>query len=202
MFAIDISKWNGNVDFKKVKTNTPKVDLVIIRSSEGDGNADPMFLKNVKGCLDNGIPYQVYHFCTWNSADEVQDATAEAKFLIKQLQAAKAPLGIRIWIDTESNKKNIILSRSEMKTYLDTFIATLKAEGYTGYGIYASKGFVTSFYPSPHTFGNLPLWVASYNGKTRPTMPPGWNKYELWQYTDKGRCAGVSTVCDLNRGPA
>lgn len=202
MFAIDISKWNGKVDFEALRFNSPKVDLVIIRCSEGNKNADPMFATNVRGCKAEGFLWQVYHFCTWNDADEVKDATGEAKFLISQLEAVNAPKDTRFWIDTESNKTNIILSRAEMGIYLDTFINVMAAAGYTNPGIYGGKGFISSFYPLNHKYGNLPLWVASYNGKTKPTMPPGWKTYELWQYTDKGQVKGVKTACDLNRGPA
>jgi lysozyme len=198
MFAIDLSKWNGMVDFKKLKTNNPKVDTVIIRASQGTNNADPMFLTNVKGCIDNGFSWGAYHFATWNDSNELRDATAEAQFFIAQLKKAGTPT-YTIWLDTESNKTNIILTKAQMGSYIRTFFAVLKNAGYQDYGIYASSGFVSSFYPSPNPFGNIKLWIASYNGKTKPTMPPGWTNYTLWQYTDQGRVAGVNTLCDLSK---
>lgn len=200
MFAVDFSKWNGKVDFAQLKTNVPKVDLVIMRSSEGSRNADPMLGTYYKECVKHGFPTAVYHFCTWDDTDEVKDATAEAKFLVKCLQAAGIGPAVRVWIDTESNKTNIILSRQEMGIYLDTFMKVLTEAGYKNYGIYGGKGFISAHYPVNHKYGSLPLWVASYNGKTKPTMPPGWTKYELWQYTDQGQVKGVKTRCDLNRG--
>jgi len=202
MFAIDISKWNGTVDFKAMQSNVPKVDLVIIRASEGDKNADPKLQGYVNGCNKYGFPINVYHFATWNDSDEVGDSTKEAQFLIKCLDKAGLPRTTKVWLDTESNKTNIILSREEMKRYIETFFEVLRQNGWNDYGIYAGKGFVSAFYPLPNPFGNIDLWVASYNGKTKPTMPPGWNKYYLWQYTDKGTVKGIKTQVDLNRGPA
>lgn len=200
MFAVDFSKWNGKVDFAALQTNNPKVDQVIIRVAEGDKNADPMFPVYFKECLKYNFATAVYHFCTWNDSDEVKDATNEAKFLVKQLNAAGIGGAVRIWIDTESNKTNIILSREEMGVYLDTFMKVLKDAGYSNYGIYGGKGFISAHFPLNHKYGNLPLWVASYNGKSKPTMPPGWTTYELWQFTDQGQVKGVKTRCDLNRG--
>lgn len=200
MFCIDISKWSGRIDFAELKKNEPKVDQVIMRVSEGDKNPDPMFPVYFKECQTHGFPFAVYHFCTWNDSDEVKDATSEAKFLVRQLQSAMVNPGIRIWIDTESNKTNIILSRQEMGVYLDTFMDVLRQNGYKNYGIYGGKGFISAHFPINHQYGHLPLWVASYNGKSKPTMPPGWDTWELWQWTKEGQVKGVKTRCDLSRG--
>ncbi len=199
--TVDFSKWNGNVNFAEMKLNNPVIDQVIMRAAEGNKNADSMFPTYYKECLKHDFPTAVYHFCTWNDSNEVADATSEAKFLVKILQAQGIGGAIRIWIDTESNKTNIILSREEMRTYLNTFIEVLAQNGYNNPGIYAGKGFVQAHYPINHNFGKYPLWVASYNGKSKPTMPPGWGSYELWQYTDKGQVRGCKTRVDLNRRP-
>lgn len=197
--VVDFSKWNGSVDYVELLKNNPKIVKVIARAAEGDKNADPMFATHSNECKKYSLPFEAYHFCTWNTSDEVADATSEASFLIMRLNVARCSKNIRIWVDTESNKSNIILSREEMGEYLDTFIATLISAGYTNYGIYGGKGFISAHYPLNHKYGSLPLWVASYNGKDKPTMPPGWNTYELWQYTDAGQVKGVKTRCDLNR---
>ena len=199
--TVDFSKWNGKVNFGEMKLNNPTIDQVVMRVAEGDKNADPMFPVYFKECKVHDFPTAVYHFCTWNDADEVGDATKEATFLVKQLQAQGIGGAIRIWIDTESNKTNIILSREEMDTYLKTFIKVLADNEYTNPGIYGGKGFINAHYPINHEFGKYPLWVASYNGKSKPTMPNGWTTYELWQFTDQGQVRGCKTRVDLNRRP-
>jgi GH25 family lysozyme M1 (1,4-beta-N-acetylmuramidase) len=199
--GVDFSKWQGTVSYQELLTNIPKIEFVIIRSSEGSTNADPKFIENVKGAQKFGFPTECYHFCTWDNNNEVVDSTGEAKFLIQCLHMASLPLTTKIWIDTESNKSNIILSREQMRTYINTFIDVLKQNGFNNYGLYAGKGFVTAFYPQPNPFGNIDLWVSSYNGKDKPTMPPGWAKWHTWQKTDSAIVKGVKTKCDLNFRP-
>jgi lysozyme len=46
--------------------------------------------------------------------------------------------------------------------------------------------------------GNYPLWLAQYGSNA--TLPPGWFRYWLWQYTDKGEVPGVTPPTDLNAG--
>jgi lysozyme len=40
------------------------------------------------------------------------------------------------------------------------------------------------------------LWLAQY--ASSPTLPPGFEKYWAWQYTDQGEVAGVDAPTDLN----
>ena len=57
--GIDISYWQGNVDFSKVAKN---VDFVILREGYRK-TMDQKFLEYVDGCKKNGIPIKgVYHF--------------------------------------------------------------------------------------------------------------------------------------------
>ena len=58
--GIDISYWQGKVDFSKVSKS---VEFVILR--EGYRRTiDKRFLEYVQGCKGNSIPiHGVYHFC-------------------------------------------------------------------------------------------------------------------------------------------
>jgi lysozyme len=40
------------------------------------------------------------------------------------------------------------------------------------------------------------LWLAQY--ASSPTLPVGWTKYFLWQYSDKGSVTGISPPTDVN----
>ncbi len=204
--CIDLSKWNSthpsqdgrDVNWNEIANNIPMIDAAIFRASEGATNADPSFQRYVMGAISKGIPWGAYHFATWNSSDEVKDATEEARFFIKTLKTVPLPT-YKIWLDTETNKKNIILTPPELQRYIETFFAELDAQGYHNYGLYASPGFVNQFYPDGHPFGTLPLWVANYTNKPQPKIPKGWNTYELWQYSDQGIVKGIKTRVDLNR---
>lgn len=195
--AVDISKWNGVVDYKKMASNDPQIDLVIIRASEGTGYQDPMFIKNVIGATSQGFKFSSYHFCTWNNSDEISDATQEAKAFVGVLKRVAKP-GYKVWIDTETNKTNIILSPAQLVRYIQTFRHILTEEGYD-HGLYGSRGFFNQFLPDDHPFGEVPLWLANYTNKPQPTLPKGWSKYTLWQWTDQGVVSGINSRVDLNR---
>lgn len=62
--GIDVSKWNGVIDWKKVKSDG--VEFAIIRSSwgkESPSQIDKCFEQNYAGCKANGIPIGTYHYC-------------------------------------------------------------------------------------------------------------------------------------------
>ena len=41
-----------------------------------------------------------------------------------------------------------------------------------------------------------PLWLAHY--ASQPTLPKGWDKYWLWQYSDKASVPGIVAPTDVN----
>lgn len=204
--AIDLSKWNSthpsqdgrDVNWNEIAQNVPMIDAAIFKASEGSNKVDPAFQRYVIGAVSKEIPWGAYHFATWNSNDEVADATQEARHFLKTLKTVPYPT-YKIWLDVETNKTNIILNPQELVRYIQTFFAELEAQGYPNYGLYGSRGFLDSFLPRNHPFGQIPLWIAHYTNKPQPTLPHGWNTYELWQYTDQGICRGIKTRADLNR---
>ena len=58
--GIDVSKWQGEIDWEKVKG--AGVEFAMLRAGYGQGNADSMFARNAAGCEAVGLPYGVYWF--------------------------------------------------------------------------------------------------------------------------------------------
>lgn len=46
---------------------------------------------------------------------------------------------------------------------------------------------------------NHPLWVAHYTSAAKPRIPAPWSFWTFWQYTDRGRVAGIAGGVDINR---
>jgi lysozyme len=192
---IDVSHHQGVIDYKKVKEDPQGVKGVIIKSTEGASTIDSMFLKNVKGCIANNIPWSLYHFATWNSEDEVLDGKTEATFFLKALDMCPSKNILPLFLDIESNDP-IPYTKDEMVTYVKSFTDTVKAAGHK-IGIYASPSFLTTYLPSNHPFTDMKLWVADYGGPINPF--PGWKKAWLHQYTDKGTISGIKYNVDMNK---
>ena len=71
--GIDVSKWQGEIDWEKVKG--AGVEFAMLRAGYGQGNADSMFARNAAGCEAAGLPYGVYWFSyAWSE----ESARAEA----------------------------------------------------------------------------------------------------------------------------
>ena len=72
--GIDVSKWQGDIDFAKVKDSG--VEFVIIRAGYGDGNKDTYFEQNYKNAKAAGLHIGAY----WYSyADSTEAAKKEAQ---------------------------------------------------------------------------------------------------------------------------
>ena len=61
-FGIDISSWQGKVDWDIVGSHVPKVRFVGIRASYGQNFSDPQFKRNWTEAKDRGIPRMAYHY--------------------------------------------------------------------------------------------------------------------------------------------
>lgn len=71
--GIDVSKWNGTIDWKKVKADG--IDYVIIRGGFGNATVDPQFESYIQGASDAGLKIGVYWF---SYATSVTKAIEEA----------------------------------------------------------------------------------------------------------------------------
>lgn len=160
--GIDISKWQGKVDFSKVKM---AVDFAILR--EGYRKAiDQKFIEYVKGCNDNGIQIPgVYHFIYALSVD---DAVTEANSCIKNVKKAGLGKDIIIFADfeydtvTDAKKKGITLGSKECIAFTQAFCETVEKAGYKA-GIYTNQDYYKNMYKG-QLVDKYVLWLADYEG--------------------------------------
>ena len=120
--GIDISQWQGDIDFAKV---TKEVDFVILREGYRQ-STDSKFFEYVQGCRENNILiHGIYHFLyPLNN----QDVLAEAKSCIANFKAANLdPFTVRIWCDLEydtienARKQGVVLGKKEINVFTKTF---------------------------------------------------------------------------------
>ena len=185
--GIDVSYHNGTIDWKRVKQSV--VEYAIIRCGYGTNDKnqdDKKWEENVKGCIDNNIPYGVY---LYSYADTVEKASSEADHAIRLLQGKKFKYPVYYDLEEEAIRKK--LSKTEIANIAKTFCNKLSAKGYT-VGIYANKDWVTN-YLTDSCFNNWTKWVAQYN-----TVCNYKGKYDMWQCSSTGRVPGISGNVDLN----
>lgn len=187
-FIIDISRWQGNIDWDKLSTTG--IDGVIARCGHGnitDGVGDIKFEEYVAEMNARGIPYGMYHY---NKSTTVEDARIEAENVIKYVKSTAAAPTLPFFIDIEESggKADLI---AIAKVYIEEFIKN----GYMP-GIYANKNYWNNYLNDPE-FDLYYKWIASYgsdNGYPSSSFANSddLEKYGMWQYTSAGRLSGIT----------
>lgn len=191
VLGIDVSKWQGTIDWNAVKSSG--ISFVVIRcgyrgSSTGVLVKDPMFEANIKGATKAGLKVGLYFF---SQAVNEKEAVEEASMAIALAKDYK--ISYPIFIDTEwtSGGRANGISKDTRTAVCKAFCETIKSAGYTP-GVYACK----SWYQDSLNVSSLngyKIWLAQY--ASQPTYS---SRYDMWQYSDKGKVNGISTNVDMN----
>ena len=162
--GIDISRWQGTINFLAVKKSG--IDIIYMKSSEGRGYIDPYFERNYKEAKLNGFKVGFYHYVT---ARTVSSAREQASFFAKVI-AGKTP-DCKLAMDFEDFGN---LSISEINAISTAFLETLEKITNIDSLIYSNS------YSAKNIFGielaKYPLWVANYNVNS----PSGNGKWQNW----------------------
>ena len=186
-FGIDVSHWQGDIDFQKVKE--AGVEFVYIRVGRGNGIGkeyvvDEKFEQNIEGFNKVEIPVGVYYYSNANSK---KDAEKEAKWVIKQIKKYKVDLEVVYDWENWNDFQQYDLSFHDLKETNTTFDKTLKEKGYTGM-IYGSKSYLESIWGYYHS-----VWLAHYAKETNYT-----GHYKVWQICNDGKVDGIKGHVDLD----
>lgn len=192
LFGIDVSKWNGDIDWDKVKADG--VDFVMIRcgyrgSVTGALVEDPNFLANIRGAKKAGLKVGVYFFT--QAVNEVE-AVEEASMVIALCEGYE--LDFPVIIDSEGaggNGRADSLDADTRTKVCAAFCETIDNAGYEA-GVYASR----SWYNTNLEVSKLDkyrIWLAEYR-----STPLYSGYYDMWQYTSKGKIDGIEGNVDLN----
>ncbi len=184
--GIDISKYQGNVDFKKVKDTG--IQFIIARIGYGmyENQKDPKFEENYKGAIENNLPVGVY---LYSYALSVEDAEKEADVCLKWLN--KRRLNLPVYYDIE-DKSQETLSKQTLTDMCTAFCRKIEKAGYWA-GVYANKYWLTTHLDSKTLEDKFTIWVAQYNDQNTYK-----GKYDMWQYTSNGKVNGINGNVDMN----
>ncbi len=188
--GIDVSKWNGNIDWNAVKNSG--VSYVIIRcgyrgSTTGAMIEDPKFKTNIQGALNAGLKVGIYFFS--QAVNEVE-AVEEASMTIGLIK--KYNISYPVFLDVEpSGGRADGIDRNTRTQVIKAFCETIKNSGYTP-GVYANKTWLNS-YMNAGELSSYKIWLAQYN-----TAPTYTGKFDMWQYSSKGQVSGISGHTDMN----
>jgi|GEM_PF-6481630 len=196
--GIDVSKWNGAVDWKKVKASG--VDFVMIRvgyrgyGTGGNIVLDEYFKQNILGATDAGLDCGVYFY---TQAISIKEAREEAEFVLKAIQGFRLTYPIAFDIEhvpEASARTNTSGLTKKLRTdFCIEFCNTVKNAGYFP-TIYANKYWLETALDTTR-LGGFDTWLAHYANQTTYK-----GSFQMWQYTETGTTNGVSGYVDLNIG--
>lgn len=188
--GIDVSRWNGNIDWKTVASYG--MGFAILRITEKGNIVDSTFEPNYKGCIENKIPVGVYKYSYATTIAQIKN---EANVVIKTLNKRK--LDYPVFLDIE-DKCQENLSDNLMMKMIEAFRAIIVKAGYK-FGIYCGY----SWYQNqlPEGAKKYDCWVARYpNNDTgelqeRLRVPVSTGVIG-WQYSSKATIPGIPTKTD------
>ena len=188
--GIDVSKWNGSIDWTAVKNSG--ISYVIIRcgyrgSSTGALIEDPKFKTNIQGAISAGLKVGVYFF---TQAVDEREAVEEASMVLGLI--AKYQITYPVFLDVESSGGRADGISKDVRTAVcKAFCQTIQNGGYTA-GIYANKTWFTEKINTSQ-LSAYKIWLAQY-----AATPTYSGRYDMWQYSSKGKVSGISGNVDMN----
>ena len=186
--GIDVSKWQGDIDFSKLKS--AGVEFVIIRIGSstginGENFIDSKFIQNIKNANSVGIPVGVYFYSYANSVDR---AISDAKWIIENIKDYKVELPIAFDWENWGSFNTYELSFFGLTNMAKRFMDTVKDAGYDAM-LYSSKTYLENIWMSVE----YPVWLAHY---TKNTNYAG--DYSYWQICSNGRVDGINGDVDID----
>lgn len=180
MIGIDISSYNGAVDFWKVRNDG--IECVYIKATEGTTFKDTTFESYYRGAVVQGLKVGFYHFLVGTSEPEDQ---AKAFFnAIKDKTSNLKPC-----LDVEKTGFDIM-------DYVTRFINTFESLSNLELCIYTGPYFANKNLDS--SLAKYSCWIANY-GVSKPMATTIWgNSYAGHQYSETGSVDGISGNVDMD----
>lgn len=182
--GIDVSKYQGNIDWAKVAKDG--VRFAILRSGSQDNNGpyvDPYFEKNYTGAKAAGLKVGAYVF-TYGKTEDEQNKELNVWLTALQGKTFDYPVFVDVEADQLKNVSNLTNLVKRMMDILDQ-------KGFIP-GWYSYTNFINS-YIDANALKDYPLWIADYRDSI------GYKgDYMMWQYSSSGTIDGISGDVDLN----
>ncbi|QFG05433.1 endolysin [Bacillus phage 031MP002] len=182
--GIDVSRYQGNIDWKKVVKDNDNIKFVFIKATQGTGYKDPKLSANIKGSEAVGLDNGLYHYATFTSK---ASALAEAKWFVSQAGNYKFERGLVL--DLEENRGG--LGKTALTDAALAFLDYINSKGHKAV-LYINKNYYDNYLDMSRILNKYEVWIARYNSFLNVEGA------DYWQYTDKGKVDGIAGYVDMN----
>ena len=188
MIGIDVSRWQGDIDFKKVKE--AGCEFVIMRMAVSNGpydeiGLDSKFKQNLKNAKAAGLKIGVYVYTSPSSTKEIKK---QAEFVLDELDKTKLDFPIAYDFENWGDIRSLKINLYDLLSYIDEFKNIVKKDGYEVM-LYSSKKYLGFIWPKE----TYPVWLAHYIDETNYD-----GDYIMWQMANNGRIDGIDTNVDID----
>lgn len=187
--GIDVSEWQGNIDYDQVKS--AGVEFAIIRIGgtkgiNGDYFVDKYFKQNIEGFKRVGIPVGVYFYTYSNSKEK---SIENAEWIINTLAGEELDLPIAYDWENFSFYNDFHLSFYNLTNNAISFMDTVEKAGYKGM-LYGSKNYLDKVWMKT----DYPIWLAHYTRE-----PLDYSKEaKIWQVSSIASVPGINAYVDVD----
>lgn len=181
--GIDVSTWQGNINFNKVKADG--IDFVIIRAGYGVGNKDRWFEENYRKAKAAGLNVGAYWYSYASSIDGV---IREARSCMSVLKGKQFEYPVYYDIEERSQLNR---GMNFCSSLIRNFCNELEKNGYFA-GFYMSLSHALN-YASSDVRNRYAFWVAQWSSSCDYK-----GQYGLWQYSSNGSVSGIGGRCDMD----
>ena len=182
--GIDVSHYQGNIDWEMVASDK-NIKFVYIKASEGITISPKHYHLNIKEIRQAGIPVGAYHFFH-------PDISVQRQFDNFTKQVKKEDQDLVPLIDVETPGK---VPKKAVADSVKKFSDMLEKHYGCRPMIYTGSDFYNNYLS--HKFSKYPLFIARYS-TAKPVLKDG-AKWVLWQFTEKGKVAGIKDKVDMSR---
>ena len=178
ILGLDVSKWNGTIDWKAVKK--AGIQFVIIRAGYGTGYVDPYFKRNIEAAIENNLLIGVYWF---SYSHTFQGAKLEAEKCIKTISPYKEHITLPVFWDFEydsvdyAKKNGHYIDKNLASGMADTFCTTINSKGFRA-GIYTNIDYSNRYFLKD-VLAKYHTWIAQWTSKCTYK-----EHYIMWQCSD------------------
>lgn len=187
--GIDVSKWQGNIDFEKVAS--ANASFVMIRigvqtKQNGELSLDKYYLENIKKAKEAGLKVGVYLYSIATSEKEAID---HADWVVNELNGETLDLPITFDWENWSKWNSYNMSFYDINNIANSFIKRVEEKGYKGM-LYSSKFYLENIWENEN---NNTVWLAHYTTKTNYQ-----DSYMIWQLCNNGKIDGINGNVDID----
>lgn len=183
--GIDISNWNGTIDFEKAKKDG--IQFVMVRGGWST-EQDPKAAEYMTQCNKLGLPVGIYWFCYALTPEDAKKEAAACLALARKFRI-EYPIAYDFEDDTIAyfGRMGKTCTKDLATAIVNTFISEIIKAGYYAVN-YSNENFLRNWLGTV----NAPLWLAAWYIE-QPNRA-----CQMWQYSSTGKVAGIGGNVDMD----